>query len=160
MKRSEWSSPRCGRWAVIKSSFIRYQSLSFFFAVVFAVSIGAQDQTAKEPSNKPAAQIIEANQYAKFTNDQLREKLDDISNMEPSERRQLLVEIQKRIVEVGHEPFIQQQDSQQPKLEEVMIIPVSSNSTEVIPRPAVDKSTNQKTKKTRVSPPFGTTYTR
>lgn len=109
---------------------------------------------------------------SKLTNDELVVKLNDINEMSSTAQRELLIEIQRRILKEGPEPFIKgrkeaiteatDQSTDNPKLEDepikIVTTEVRNNAAEEFVRDP-EKANVKKTGESQKKPvPYGSAY--
>ena len=116
----------------------------------------------------PASQ--EAKPNSELSNQELIAKLNVINEMSSSEQRQLLIEIQRRILKEGPEPFIQgrnkaiqvSEESEGPVLEDepikIVTTEIRPNAAEEFVRESVKGNTKKSGDSAKKPVPYGSAY--
>ena len=163
------------RKLLLTSTTLAFAWLNYAESVVDAkvdLSSPSQTEQVAPPSDSQTKVSDDKQPISKLTNDELIVKLNDINEMSSTAQRELLIEIQRRILKEGPEPFIKGRkdaiteatdpSTDNPKLEDqpikIVTTEVRSNAAEEFVRDP-EKANVKKTGESQKKPvPYGSAY--
>ena len=135
------------------------------------IQLKSESQTSDGTSEaRPSDAKTTALAFDKLTNEQLVVELNDINQMSSSEQRELLIEIQRRILKDGPEPFVkgrqqiaessEESPSTVPKLEEETVKLVTTEIRRASTKEYTldPEKANVRDRESKKPPPYGSAY--